>query len=139
MSTYKFIDEDSSIHQSSINGIQFKNEWLKITPDGVITISSHYAWNGCSPKVNFLDITWGTPDGRLNLSTSKPLTYYASKVHDVLYQFKGEHGVTRSEADELFLEMLKKENFILANVYYAFVRIGGWTLGSWKLKNKPRN
>lgn len=131
MSVYKFIDNDHSEHQTNIKGIDFENDWLRIWPDGLIEVEPHYAWNGCSPKFNLLDFTLGTPDGKLDLNTGKPLTYYASKVHDVLYQFKGLHGVKRKEADDLFLKMLQDSGFMWAKVYYGFVRAFGWMLGKW--------
>ena len=51
-----------------------------------------YAWDGCSPKFQILDLIFGTHDGAISENTGKAVTYYASMVHDVLYQFHDEFG-----------------------------------------------
>ena len=56
---------------------------LLITTDGTITVLKGYAWDGCTPKVCFLDLLVGTPDGAVYEGTGRPKTYYASLVHDV--------------------------------------------------------
>src|SRR5436190_2080914 len=60
---------------------------LVIETSGRITVMRGYAWNGCSPKFCVLDILIGTPDGVVHAGTGKPKAYYASLVHDALYQF----------------------------------------------------
>ena len=54
---------------------------------GRITVTREYAWNGCSPKVCIFDLLVGTPDGVVHVRTGRPKTYFASMVHDALYQF----------------------------------------------------
>ena len=85
---------------------------MTVGKDGVITVHGSrgdgYAWDGCSPKASWIDLLWGTPDGRLDDRTEKPITYYASMVHDVLYQYKHKILISRKEADILFRIILKK-------------------------------
>jgi hypothetical protein len=52
-----------------------------------ITVTARYAWDGCSPKLCVWDLLLGTPDGVVDSATKQPKTYYASLVHDALYQF----------------------------------------------------
>ena len=61
---------------------------LQIFENGIIRVKEGYAWDGCSPKFNILDLfVLGTPDGIRDIETGKAKTYYASLVHDALYQF----------------------------------------------------
>src|SRR5713226_6292632 len=60
---------------------------LILRPSGRITVTRRYAWDGCSPKMCVFDILLGTPDGVVDSTTKQPKTYYASLVHDALYQF----------------------------------------------------
>ncbi len=99
---------------------------LEIKLDGTIIVKKDYAWDGCSPKLNVLDLFWvGTPDGALN--QNKPITYYASLVHDALGQFAKKEPermpFNRKERDLIFKEML--EGFAFKWVYYLAVRIFG--------------
>ncbi len=55
----------------------------------------------------------------------KPKTYYASLVHDALYQYLDTIPIPRKEIDRVFLEMLKETAFPLAFLYYIAVRIFG--------------
>jgi hypothetical protein len=71
---------------------------------GEITIPAGYKWNGCTLAPDFKK------------------TYYASLVHDALYQYK----CGRKLADKVFYKMLKEEGFKLAWIYYAGTRIFGW-------------
>lgn len=141
---YKFVHHMDISIQTSLLGRSFKNDWIEISETGLITCTCSnpsergYAWDGCSPKRNFLDITWGTPDGKLDFETEKPITYYASLFHDVLYQFKREVPVTRLESDDLFKEMLKLDRFSLWLLYYIGVRIGGAFYGKWRSRNKSQ-
>ena len=107
---------------------EFENTWLKIDTSGNITIKGSsgngYAWDGCSPKFNILDIFLiGTPDGRINVNTGRPVTYYASLIHDALYQFRKDIGIKRKIADKVFLYYLG--DFQLRYIYYAAVRVFG--------------
>lgn len=109
----------------------FKNEWVHISGNK-ITVKKGYSWDGCTPKLRIGDLGYiGTPDGTLNMETGYPVTYYCSLVHDVLYQWKSEHNVSRLEADIVFLLMLKEIDFSKAEIYYIFVRIFGWLYGKW--------
>ena len=93
----------------------------------MINISKGYAWNGCSPKFSFMDLfIIGTPDGINDYRTGKPKTYYASLVHDFLYQFKKQHGLSRKQCDMIFIGMLKDTKFFLRHIYYIAVRLVGW-------------
>ena len=77
---------------------------------------------------------WGTPDGMLDYRTEKPITYYASMVHDILYQYKSEVDFSRKEVDILFRIILKESKFMWWWLYYIAVRIGGGFYGKWKTK-----
>jgi hypothetical protein len=104
---------------------------LIIYKDGTLLVKSTYAWNGCTPKFCFFDILIGTPDGVVHKKSRKPKAYFASMVHDALYQFipdfPEEVGkiVTRRVADACFLEILKRDEFILRRIYWLAVRIFG--------------
>ncbi len=135
---YKFVHVEYYSIKTDFIERAFEKEFLKIDNDGTITLLASqekgYAWDGCSPKINFLDITWGTPDGLLDTKTLKPKTYFASMIHDILYQYKAFHQISRKESDKLFYKMLKDANFKLAGLYYAGVRIGGGFFGKWNRK-----
>ncbi len=122
--------EKDYVYKSSIRNVAFKNNWISIDPDGNIHVQKGYAWNGCSPKINFLDMIIGTPEGAMNPATGKPKTYHASMIHDALYQFskdlKGK--IQRRQADKVFREMLGAEKFLPADIYYAAVRMLAWQL-----------
>jgi len=131
-----YIIHDDVTRKTDIKGRTFDNEWLRLDDDGQLTVKGTnphgdgYAWDGCSPKGAFLDWVWGTPDGVINPVTERRKTYYASLFHDVLYQFGKQAGVQRKEADTLFLQCLKEDNFLWAYLYYAAVRaLGGLFFG----------
>lgn len=134
---YKFITKDNISIQTNFKNREFRNEWLSINDKGIITVHGNnkggYAWDGCTPKYIALDLIFGTPDGKIDTETNKPVTYYASLFHDVLYQFKGEIYISRHEADMLFLEILKHHEFKLKGVYYLCVRLFGGMFGRWNL------
>ena len=112
-------------HKSLIFKVSYGNDWISIDPDGDIHVKKGYAWNGCSPKINFLDMIIGTPEGSINPATGKPKTYYASMIHDALYQFSKDlkDKISRRQADKMFREMLRAEKFLPAAIYYAAVRM----------------
>lgn len=99
---------------------------LILEREGRITITRGYAWNGCSPKLLVLDLLFGTPEGAVHARTERPKTYYASMVHDALYQFlpKG-LPLTRRQADAIFLRLLRESDFSPAVVYWLAVRLFG--------------
>jgi hypothetical protein len=94
--------------------------------NGKITVTKGYAWDGCSPKFCIFDILIGTPDGVVDSRTRKPKTYYASLVHDALYQFLPD-GVPliRKQADGCFLKLMTETGFAPRHIYHVAVRIFG--------------
>jgi len=69
------------------------------------------------------------PGRGAELATKKPKAYYASLLHDALYQFSIE-GLPapldrRSEIDRIFLEILERDGFAPRKLYYWAVRIFG--------------
>ena len=134
---YKFVEYNIVKYKTNLIGREFSNEWITINKRGIITItpkSTGYAWDGCSPKKEFLDLLIGTPDGRIDKETNKPITYYASLLHDCIYQFKNDINISRSEADKLFKLILKERNFYWFKIYYICVRLFGGFYGNWKCK-----
>ena len=100
---------------------------LIIKSDGTLTVTKGYAWDGCSPKFCFLDLVIGTPDGVVFAGTGQPKTYFASLVHDALYQFLPDGlPLSRAQADRCFLLLMSKSEFRLRYLYYAAVRLCGW-------------
>ncbi len=116
--------------------------WLEITKDGQATVLTPYAWDGCTPKYALWDIVLGTPDGVPNVKTKKPKAYYASLVHDVLYQFLDAGlPISRAGADRVFLDILSRDGFGPRWIYYAAVRVfgGGFRLFTrWKRSYRGR-
>jgi hypothetical protein len=131
---------------TSIKGVNYSEEHLSLDPTGKLAIEKDYAWNGCSPKFEVLGLVFGTPEGALpeqheqqeiqgNLDSlgysdfdwRMPKTYYASLVHDCLYQIRNDHGgiMSRLEVDKLFYRILKAYNFFPARLYYQAARILG--------------
>jgi len=99
---------------------------LIIETDGLLTVTRGYAWNGCSPKICFLDLLLGTPDGAVYRPTEKPKTYFASMVHDALYQFLDTGTpISRAKADRCFLRLMRESQFVLRHVYWSAVRLFG--------------
>ncbi|WP_300021179.1 hypothetical protein [uncultured Maribacter sp.] len=103
--------------QTNIKGIECKNEqgWLEIDASGRIFLNTScfkgYVWDGCTPKFEILDFLIGTPDGKLDYGTEKPITYFASMTHNLLYQFKKEIPLSRKTVDILFYIILKDSVF----------------------------
>ena len=56
-----------------------------------------------------------------------PKTYYASLVHDSLYQIRSDHvdTLSRLAVDKLFYRILKAYNFFPAPLYYQATRLLG--------------
>jgi len=100
---------------------------LEIHPNGDATVRAGYAWDGCTPKFAVFDILVGVPDGVPSQVTKKPKAYYASLLHDVLYQFLDAGlPLSRAQADRVFLELLTRDRFALRLIYFAAVRaLGG--------------
>lgn len=122
------IHEDYTYKESGWRLAQpFEAEWLRIGLSGEITIKANqqgYAWDGCTPKRSLLNLAIiGVPDGHVDYRTGLPYTYHASLVHDALYQYLDTIPVTKSQVDQLFLEMLG--DFKLRRLYYWMVRLFG--------------
>ncbi len=99
---------------------------LVIETTGRMTVTRGYAWNGCSPKFCFLDLLVGTPDGVVDADTGRPKTYFASMLHDALYQFLGtESPISRRQADRCFLRLMAASQFAPRYLYWAAVRLFG--------------
>ncbi len=99
----------------------------RISKAGVITVIAGYAWDGCTPKFCLFDVLFGIPDGAVHRDTGRPKVYYASLVHDVLYQF-ADHPVMpyrRREADGFFLRLMTETEFAPRHLYFIAVRIFG--------------
>lgn len=132
MAAYVYCIKEDYPYKSSITGRQFENEWLRLDPDGTITVKGTnrrgYAWDGCSPKAKIGDIYFGTSEAVLNDDTRQPKTYYASMIHDVFYQFNKDvkSFVSRKEVDWEFYNILKRDGFRFAKAYYYGVRAFGW-------------
>ena len=115
----------------------FDSNWLRIDTNGVITVYKGYAWDGCSFKFNLFDLAVaGTPDGIIDITSMKPKTYYASLVHDALYQYLPYHSISRRQADIIFYELLAKAGFIPRKIYYLAVRLVGGCFGAQKVERK---
>jgi len=111
---------------------------LLLTTDGTITVMKGYAWDGATPKTCAFDLVLGTPDGVVFLGTGKPKTYYATLVHDALYQFLPEDPpLTRRQADHCFLLLMREHKFALRHVYWLAVRLFGWI--SWRITRRIRS
>jgi hypothetical protein len=110
---------------------------LIIEAGGLITVTRGYSWNGCSPKFCFLDLLIGTPEGVVHAVTGRPKTYFASLVHDALYQFlRVDPPMNRPQADGCFLLLMGASDFCLRYVYWVAVRAAGWLV--WEGKRRKR-
>lgn len=142
---YKFVHRRDEYIKTNIfrRNFESSNGFISLTPDGVFRINGSceegYAWDGCTPKWEFLDLVYGTPDGRLDFLTEKPITYYASMFHDALYQYKEEIKISRITADYLFYKILRESGFFWAPVYYVAVRTFGLLFGKWGSKERIRD
>jgi hypothetical protein len=113
MNNYKYkITKDESFYFERFKGKYLETPFLNID-NGWITVKGSYrapnidgyAWNGCTGAID----------------TDK--TYTASCIHDVLYQF---NAVPRAMADKVFKQVLHKNRFLFAKIYYFAVRLFGW-------------
>lgn len=125
---------DQDYHWES--GLQIYQNWafkdrdgnvrLILRVGGGITVTAGYAWDGCTPKFCVLDLSLGVPDGVVNATTGKPKTYYASLIHDALYQFlPNDLTLDRAQADGCFLRLMTRDQFLLRYIYYVAVRLFG--------------
>ena len=97
------LENDYHYYNDKLVGIELATEYVFIY-NGYVTIKKGYSWNGC----NFVPDFKGT--------------YYASLLHDALYQYK----IKRSIADKIFLDIMRRDKFVGGWVYYKGVRIFGW-------------
>ena len=132
MGVYVYCIKEDYRYPSSIKGREFENEWFRLSKDGcVIVKGTHYkgyAWDGCSPKMKITDVYLGTLEAVLCSETGQSKTYYASLIHDVFYQFSRDlrSFVKRKEVDAEFYNILKRDGFKFAKLYYIAVRLFGW-------------
>ena len=114
-------------------------KWLTLQPNGNAIVYKGYSWDGNSPKFNILDFFWlGTPDGIRH--ANKPVTYYASLLHDILGQFKHHPNMPtlfrakgrdlwenkgRQGRDLVYYRTLEKAQFLWRGVYVRFVFLCG--------------
>jgi hypothetical protein len=99
---------------------------LILETGGRITVTQGYAWDGCTPKFCLFDILLGIPDGVVDSTIRRPKTYYASLVHDALYQFLPEGpSVTRAQMDHCFLKLMEATGFRPRMLYFVAVRLFG--------------
>jgi hypothetical protein len=105
-----------------------QNCWATIGTDGVMSVIKGYSWDGCSPKWRIGDVLIGTPDGAPDDVTGLPKTYFGSLVHDVLCQFEHcpDMPFTRLQIDRIFRDILQRDRFAQAQLYYAAVRVFAW-------------
>jgi len=133
---YKFTETKDVKFHTNLVGHSYSSDWITIYLNGCIIVhgsrGAGYSWDGCSPKFKLFGKILGTPDGK-SLG-DYPVTYYASMLHDVLYQNKSKLPFSRLQVDLVFKDMLEKVGFEYTNVYYFFVRKFGGLYGSWKVK-----
>jgi len=124
------------VFQSRHRGKSFDSKWLKLETSGKVTVKANdtgYAWDGCTPKRSILGLfIIGTPDGHIDIRTEKPMTYYASLVHDAFYQYLEHVPVAKCDIDRQFYEMLRDVGFPLARIYYLVV----WAFGGRGIKQR---
>jgi len=119
---YAFTLQKDYEYKSNIVGQSLIRKYLRIHTDGTIKIPAGYSWDGCTPKFCFLGTIVGTPDGPI-MEDGLPQTYYASLVHDALYQYHRGHSIPRKVSDLLFLKMMREAGFRFANLYYRATRL----------------
>lgn len=103
--------------------------WLEISKNGRLTVSGGYAWDGCSPKIKLFGMVFGVPEGPISDVTGYPQTYDASLFHDALCQFQNHPSMpfSRDQIDRFFYDLLVRDGFEKASLYYKVVRFFGPT------------
>jgi hypothetical protein len=100
---------------------------LVVRRSGTVTVPAKYAWDGCSPKGCLFDFVIGTPDGVVDSRTGHPKTFYASLVHDAMYQFLLDGlPYKRAQVDGCFRRLMTETGFGPRWIYWLAVRILGW-------------
>lgn len=101
---YKYtLEADVYFKIKELEGIIFKCKFGCIE-NGSLTIKKGYSWNGATGVIN----------------TAR--TYWASCIHDFLYQYR---VVTQKTADIIFYNQLKNDNFEFSRLYFWGVRFFG--------------
>ena len=103
--------------------------WISIA-NSVLTVKAGYAWDGASPSGLF----WDTWDGPMCEEEELPLTYWATLLHDAIYQYIREIAEVlgwpirrvRRRGDKSFLDEMRKKKFDYSRLYYRAVRAFGW-------------
>jgi hypothetical protein len=113
---------------------------LIVGSSGLVTIPVGYAWDGCSPKVCVFDLLFGTPDGVVDSRTQRAKTYYASLVHDAMYQFLLDGlPYRRGQIDGCFRRLMAETGFGPRWIYWVAVRFLGWLfVGVHRFKRQNR-
>ena len=81
------------IYFTEIKGVTFENEFLRIEPNGRITVREGFLSDGCSPKYKVPLLTkWfgyvlGSPDGPRDPETGLPISARAFFLHDALLDY----------------------------------------------------
>lgn len=109
---YKLVD-DYTIQTSIVPGVYTGNEWVKLLPNGKLTIKDGYAWDGASGPA---------------IDTNTFMR--SSLVHDALYQLMSENllDIQYKDAADLELKRISLEDgmsSIRAWYVYAAVRLFG--------------
>jgi len=144
---YKYVHHKNEYLITNIKGVSYcdPDGWLEIKENGTIHIYGNnpngngYAWDGCTPKWEIADLVIGTPDGRLDYYTQEPMCYYASMVHDILYQFKEKMQISRKDTDKLFYKIMMEANYFWSKLYFCVVTIAGSFFGNWMSKKSTRD
>lgn len=108
---FYIVNKDIEVFTDLLICESFSNEWIKIN-NGQITIKKGYAFNGASPRFELFGCEWGTPQGRGLVGM------IGFCVHDALWQFGKEIGISKSLSNKIQLELHKKHNFKPAKLYY---------------------
>lgn len=116
---FSFLDKPKYVTRTAWGDIETDGDFIKIH------VFKDYAWDGCSPKIKLGSSVLGMWDGFTHYKMLVPKAYFASLVHDILYQFLPKHKLTRKEADLIFYELLREAGFELPTFYYWGVRAFG--------------
>ena len=117
MAIYLFtIQQDYHHSFDCLIGVSFSNEWVTITPDGMLTIRKGYSWDGCSPKFKIFGKIIGIPDGPMQ-PDGYAQTAWASLCHDALCQFKHDIPITKAQSLCVFDTMLRECGWWARKIY----------------------
>ena len=98
----KYKAKNTYTYKSFIKGYNYQSLQLDLSFDGTLTSYKGFEWDGCSPKfaIKIFGKSFyiGTPDFTF--------TYYASRIHDLLYIHHKGINVKRIVIDYLFYLMI---------------------------------